>query len=45
MAWRRQGDMPLFEPMMLVYRRIYVSLGLNELTSKLIGSWEILIKS
>ena len=31
MAWRRRGDKPLSEPMMLVYRRIYASLGLNEL--------------
>ena len=30
MAGRRPGDKPLFEPMM-VYRRIYASLGLNEL--------------
>ena len=29
-AWRRLGDKPLSEPM-LVYRRIYASLGLNEL--------------
>ena len=31
MAWRRPGDKPLPEPMMLVYRRIYASLGLDEL--------------
>ena len=33
MAWRLPGTKPLFEPMMvrLDYRRIYVSLGLNEL--------------
>ena len=33
MAWRRSGDKPLSEPMMvrLDYRRIYASLGLNEL--------------
>ena len=30
MAWRRPGDKPLSEPM-IVYRRIYASLGLNEL--------------
>ena len=30
MAWRRPGDKPLSEPMM-VLRRIYASLGLNEL--------------
>ena len=30
MAWRRPGDKPLSEPM-IVYWRIYVSLGLNEL--------------
>ena len=33
MAWCRPGDKPLSEPKMLVYRRIYASLGLNELTS------------
>ena len=32
MAWRRPGDKPLPEPMWLVQRRIYASLGLNELT-------------
>ena len=32
MAWRRPGDKPLSEPMMLDYRPIYASLGLNELT-------------
>ena len=31
MAWRRPGDKPLFEPMLLIYWRIYASLGLNEL--------------
>ena len=31
MAWRRPGDKPLPEPM-IVYWRLYVSLGLNELT-------------
>ena len=31
MAWRRPGDKPLSEPMMLVYWRIYASLCLNEL--------------
>ena len=30
-AWRRSGDKPLSEPMMV--RRIYASLGLNELNS------------
>ena len=30
MAWRRPGDKPLFEPMM-IYWHIYESLGLNEL--------------
>ena len=30
MAWRCPGDKPLSEPM-IVYRRIYASLGLNEL--------------
>ena len=33
MAWRRSGDKPLSEPMMVSYRRIYASLGLNELTT------------
>ena len=32
MAWRRPGDKPLSEPMMVRYRSIYASLGLNELT-------------
>ena len=32
MAWRRPGDKPLSEAMM-VYWRIYASLGLNELNS------------
>ena len=31
MAWCRPGDKPLSEPMMVSYRRIYASLGLNEL--------------
>ena len=31
MDWRRSGDKPLSEPM-IVYRRIYASLGLNEIT-------------
>ena len=31
MTWHSPGDKPLFEPMIIVYRRIYVSLGLNEL--------------
>ena len=32
MAWRRQGDKPLSEPMIVIYWRIYASLGLKELT-------------
>ena len=32
MAWCQPGDKPLPEPMMLVFWRIYASLGLNELT-------------
>ena len=32
MAWRRPGDKPLSEAMMVRSRRIYASLGLNELT-------------
>ena len=31
LAWRRPGDKPLSEPIMLDYWCIYVSLGLNEL--------------
>ena len=30
MAWRRPGDKPLFEPIM-VFWRIYASLALNDL--------------
>ena len=30
MAWRRSGDKPLFEPMMVNYWSIYAPLGLNE---------------
>ena len=33
MAWSRPGDKPLSEPMRVVYRRIYASLALNELTN------------
>ena len=33
MAWRQPGDKPLSEPVRLVYRRIYASLGLTELRS------------
>ena len=36
MAWRRSGNKPLSEPMILVYWRIYASSGLNELNK----SWE-----
>ena len=32
MAWRRPGNKPLSESKWLVYRRIYASLGFNELT-------------
>ena len=42
MAWRRWGDKPLSEPMMVDYRRIYASLGLNELSKlshKLTGGY------
>ena len=31
MAWRRPGDKPLSEPMMIRLRRIYASFGLNVL--------------
>ena len=34
MAWRRSGDEPLSEPMMVSLPRIYASLGLNELTKR-----------
>ena len=34
MAWRRPGDKSLSEAMLLVYRRIYASLGLIELNNK-----------
>ena len=34
MAWCRSGDKPLSEPIVLVYWRIYTSLGLNELSHK-----------
>ena len=37
MAWRRLGDKPLSEPM-IVYWRIYASLGLNELNLNLAKS-------
>ena len=30
MAWRRPGDKPLSEPMIVIYWRIYALLGLNE---------------
>ena len=33
MAWRRPGDKPLSEPVMVNFWRIYASLGLNELSS------------
>ena len=39
MAWRRPGDKPLSEPMMLVYWLIYASLGLNELTNILVSKY------
>ena len=29
MAWRRPADKPLSEPMLVIYRRLYASLGLN----------------
>ena len=31
MAWRRSGDKPLSEPVMVSLLRIYASIGLNEL--------------
>ena len=33
MAWRRPGDKPLSKPM-IVYRRIYASIGLNDLLNR-----------
>ena len=41
-AWRRRGDKPLSEPMVVSFRNIYALLGLNELTSN--GSWCMGIK-
>ena len=38
MAWRRSGDKPLSEPMMVsLYWRIYASLGINELKACHVG--------
>ena len=37
MAWRRLGDKPLSEPMMVSYWRIYASRGLSELRQKLLS--------
>ena len=37
MAWRRSGDKPLSEPV-IVYQRTYVSLSLNELNPLTDGS-------
>ena len=34
MAWRRLGDNPLSEPIMDIYRRIYASLGLNDIIGR-----------
>ena len=34
MAWRRSGDKPYINQWWLVYRRIYASLGLNELNNR-----------
>ena len=40
MAWRRAGDKPLSEPMMISLRRIHASLGLSELIhSKQLCLW------
>ena len=39
MAWRRPGDKPLSEPMMIsLTTYIYASLGLNELKSQSVGN-------
>ena len=40
MAWRRLGDKPLSEPM-IVYRRIYASLGLNKVTFQYISTYGV----
>ena len=42
MAWRRQSDKPLSELMMVIYWRIYVSLGPNELNTKS-SAWHTLV--
>ena len=47
MAWRRPGDKPLSKQVCLVYRRIYVSRGLNELRKPSPGlrfkQWDVII--
>ena len=35
-AWHWPGDKPLSETMMVSFRRIYASLGLNELTNRVV---------
>ena len=40
MAWPHPGDNPLSEPMM-VYRRIYASMGLNELSAVYTCIWDL----
>ena len=35
MAWRRPGDKPLSQPMMVRLQRTYASLGLNELSTEI----------
>ena len=37
MASRRPGGKPLWEPMLVIHRRIYASLGLNQLSRVLVG--------
>ena len=45
MAWRRPGDKPLSEPMIvIVSRRIYASLGLNELSHWSLGDLNAMSK-
>ena len=43
MAWHRPGDKPLSEPL-IVYRRIYVSLGLSDL-KETVWEYPIIVSS
>ena len=42
-AWHRPGDKPLSQPMLVIYWRIYTSLGLNDLRG--FCSFERIIRS